>query len=170
MSLEEIQPWLFEVEPAEGESLSHYLGRFRQENGLTATGSGRETGLGALVGRWERFYLNPHPTEAELAKLAVTVNVPVTRLWAMLLPPGVAMQHQPVRLCAACYAETPVHQIAWQLQSADRCDRHQLRLLSECPHCKARFPRPAAWAGGQCSRCATLFLDLVAWQKSVEGS
>ena len=33
-----IQPWLFEVEPYEGESLSHYLGRFRRQNQLTLEG------------------------------------------------------------------------------------------------------------------------------------
>ena len=28
------------------------------------------------------------------------------------------------------------------------CDRHQLRLLSECPKCKARFKIPALWVDG----------------------
>jgi type I restriction enzyme M protein len=34
MKTEEIQPWWFLVEPFEGESISHYLGRFRRANEL----------------------------------------------------------------------------------------------------------------------------------------
>ena len=48
-----IQPWLFEVQPYEGESLSHYLGRFRRQNHLTAGGLGQMAEIGAVspVGR-----------------------------------------------------------------------------------------------------------------------
>jgi hypothetical protein len=31
----DIQPWLFQVKPMPGESLSHFLGRFRRKNGWT---------------------------------------------------------------------------------------------------------------------------------------
>ncbi|RCJ19204.1 hypothetical protein A6S26_27530 [Nostoc sp. ATCC 43529] len=41
MKAEDIQPWLFRVEPYEGESLSHFLGRFRQGNELKPTGLGK---------------------------------------------------------------------------------------------------------------------------------
>jgi hypothetical protein len=34
MEIEEIQPWWFLVEPLSGESISHFLGRFRRENEL----------------------------------------------------------------------------------------------------------------------------------------
>lgn len=37
MEATNIQPWLFQVEPLEGESLSHFLGRFRRANDLTPT-------------------------------------------------------------------------------------------------------------------------------------
>jgi hypothetical protein len=38
MEVTEIQSWLFRVEPLGGESLSHFLGRFRRANELTPTG------------------------------------------------------------------------------------------------------------------------------------
>nr|WP_226593218.1 hypothetical protein [Microseira wollei] len=41
----EIEPGLFRVEPLEGESLSHFLGRFRRANNLTPTGLGKMAGL-----------------------------------------------------------------------------------------------------------------------------
>ena len=41
----DIQPWLFRVEPLEGESLSHFLGRFRRANKLTPNGLGKMAGL-----------------------------------------------------------------------------------------------------------------------------
>jgi hypothetical protein len=47
---DEIQPWLFPVEPLEGESFSHFLGRFRRRNHLTPSALGQLAGLG----RWWR--------------------------------------------------------------------------------------------------------------------
>lgn len=41
MEAEDIKPWLFQVEPLEGESLSHLLGRFRQAKDLTPSGLGK---------------------------------------------------------------------------------------------------------------------------------
>ncbi|MBS9394995.1 MAG: hypothetical protein HEQ31_18260 [Dolichospermum sp. OL03] len=39
--------------------------------------------------------------------------------------------------------ETPCHQIKLQLKETGGCDRHNLRLLSKCPNCDARFKIPA---------------------------
>lgn len=60
--IDEIQPWLFEIAPLEGESLSHFLGRFRRENDLSALGLETEPGIEAVVARWEKFHLNPFPS------------------------------------------------------------------------------------------------------------
>ncbi|WP_331001391.1 hypothetical protein [Nostoc sp. WHI] len=49
MEVGEINPWLFQVEPYQGESLSHFLGRFRQVNDLTPTGLGKAAGLGGAI-------------------------------------------------------------------------------------------------------------------------
>lgn len=57
MAEAEIQPWLFEFEPLPGESLSHFLGRFRRPNHLTPSSLGQLAGIGAVVARWERFVL-----------------------------------------------------------------------------------------------------------------
>lgn len=68
----------------------------------------------------------------------------------MLPPAGVGMNHSPIRLCGACYAQEPCHRIEWQFKATTGCDRHQLRLLSECPKCGARFAIPAKWVEGAC--------------------
>ncbi|WP_442949398.1 hypothetical protein [Nostoc sp.] len=49
MEIVEIQSWLFQVEPLEGESLSHFLGRFRRANELTSSGLGKAAGLGGAI-------------------------------------------------------------------------------------------------------------------------
>ncbi|WP_392536155.1 hypothetical protein [Nostoc sp. C117] len=49
MEVENIKPWLFRVQPYQGESLSHFLGRFRRANDLTPTGLGKAAGLGGRV-------------------------------------------------------------------------------------------------------------------------
>ena len=163
----ELQSWLFRAEPFEGESLSHFLGRFRRENEMTASGLGKEAGIGAVVARWEKFYHNPFPDLEQLGALAQVVGIDAQRLREMLPPEGVGMKHQPIRICAACYNEFPCHRIKWQFKQTDRCRKHQLRLLSECPNCKARFPIPALWANGWCSRCFLTFAEMVQYQKAV---
>ncbi|MEG4108990.1 TniQ family protein [Microcoleus sp. S13_C5] len=162
----EIQPWLFRVEPLEGESLSHFLGRFRQANELTPNRLGKMAGLGGAIARWEKFRFNPPPSPQQLEALAVVVGVETERLQEMLPPPDVGMKLEPIRLCGACYAQSPCHRIEWQFKTATGCDRHKLRLLSECPNCGARFKIPALWVDGWCSRCFLSFKDIVKWQKT----
>jgi len=161
-----IQPWFFQVDPYEGESFSHFLGRFRQQNHLTAGGLGQLAGIGAVVARWERFHLNPPPSPKEFEALARVVGVSPERLAEMLPPKGVGMQWSPIRLCGACYKETPCHQMEWQYKSVWKCDRHQLKLLSKCPKCEAPFKMPALWEEGICDRCLAPFAAMALHQKA----
>ena len=173
--MNDIQPWLFAITPLEGESLSHFLGRFRRENDLSASGLGREAGIGAVVARWEKFHLNPFPSLRELEALAKVVQVDADRLRQMLPPEGVGMKHEPIRLCGACYAQSPCHKIEWQFKTTTGCvgdsrgisHHHQLSLLSECPNCGARVKIPALWADGWCSRCFLPFGEMEKSQKPI---
>lgn len=160
-----IQSWLFQIKPYEGESLSHFLGRFRQQNHLTPSGLGQLAGIGAVVARWERFHLNPPPSPTELEALAKVVEVSAGRLAEMLPPKDVGMQWSPIRLCGACYGENPCHRMEWQYKSVWKCDRHRLKLLAKCPNCEAKFKIPAAWQAGCCSRCQTSFAAMAARQR-----
>jgi hypothetical protein len=174
MEVAEIQPWLFQIEPLEGESLSHFLGRFRRANDLTPTGLGKAAGLGGAIAyagalpiaRWEKFRFNPPPTRQQLEKLAAVVGVDADRLTQMLPPAGVGMKMEPIRLCAACYVDSPCHKIEWQLKVTQGCASHKLTLLSECPNCGARFKIPALWVDGWCQRCFLTFADMAKYQKS----
>lgn len=167
MEASDIQPWLFRVEPFEGESLSHFLGRFRRANDLTTSGLGKAAGVGAVIARWEKFRFNPPPSQQQLEALAAVVGVEADRLVQMLPPAGVGMNLQPIRLCGACYAQKPCHLMEWQFKATAGCDRHQLRLLSECPNCGARFKVPALWADGHCQRCFMTFGEMVQYQKAI---
>ncbi len=163
----EIQPWFFQVEPYEGESISHFLGRFRRANELSPLGLGKMAGLGAAIARWEKFRFNPRPTLAQLEKLALVVGVSVEQLLTMLPPDGIGLKHEPIRLCAICYRENPVHRIEWQLKTVKGCDCHRSTLLSECPQCGARFQIPTLWANGHCHRCFLPFIEMAQAQKSL---
>lgn len=162
----EIQFWLLPVEPFAGESLSHFLGRFRRQNHLSPSALGDLAGVGAVIARWERFHLNPFPSDAELAAVTEVVGVAPERIRQMLAPEGVKMKCEPTRLCGACYQEQPYHRLEWQYQSTGGCDRHRLRLLSKCRNCQAKFPIPAFWEDGQCHRCRLPFIEMTKWQKS----
>jgi transcriptional regulator with XRE-family HTH domain len=167
----DIQPWLFQVKPMPGESLSHFLGRFRRKNGWTPAELAKAAGFGgAIISRWEKFRFNPPPSPTYLAALAVVVGVELERMVEMLPPLGITMKLEPIRLCGACYAESPCHQIAWQLQTANSCQKHRLSLLSECPICKARFKMPALWVNGHCHKCFTSFVAMAESQKVVINS
>ncbi|MBD2367377.1 TniQ family protein [Leptolyngbya sp. FACHB-402] len=165
MEHSEIQPWFFHVEALEGESISHFLGRFRQANELTPSGVGKISGLGGAIARWEKFRFNPYPTQQQFEKLSTATGISVEQLWKMMPPEGVGMQLEPIRLCASCYAELPCHQIQWQFKDTQGCEVHGLRLLSECPNCKARFKPPATWSDSKCHRCFMLFSEMRNRQK-----
>jgi hypothetical protein len=167
MEATDIQPWLFQVEPLEGESLSHFLGRFRRANELTPTRLGKAAGIGAVIARWEKFRFNPPPSQQQLEALAKVVGVQTDRLVQMLPPKGVGMNLEPIRLCGACYAEEPCHRMEWQFKQTVGCSHHQLRLLSECPNCGARFKIPALWIEGICQRCFTTFAQMTEYQKPI---
>ncbi len=163
----EIQPWFFRVEPYEGESISHFLGRFKRANDLTSSGLGQSAGIGGIVARWEKFRLNPRPSTKELEALAKVVGIETDRVTQMLPPEGVAMKHEPIRLCGACYIEQPSHLMKWQYKTTNCCTRHSLALLSECPKCKARFKVPSLWIEGHCQRCFMTFAEMRSYQKAV---
>ena len=168
MEATDIQPWLFQVEPLERESLSYFLGRFRRANDLTSTGLGKAVGIGAAIARWEKFRFNPPPSQPQLEALAKVVGVEADRLAQMLPPKGVGMNLEPIRLCGACYAQEPCHRMEWQFKQTVGCSHHQLRLLSECPNCGARFKIPALWVEGICQRCFTTFAQMAEYQKPFE--
>ena len=75
------------------------------------------------------------------------------------------MQCEPIRLCGACCGETPCHRIEWQYKSVWRCDRYNLKLLSKCPNCEAKFKAPALWEDNCCSRCRLPLAELASFQK-----
>ena len=167
MTAADVKPWLFIIEPYPGQSLSHFLGRFRRANHLSPAGLGKLAGIGAVVARWERFHFNPRPSQQELEAIASVVEVGADRLAQMLPPLGVGMQHEPIRLCGACYAEAPCHLIEWQFKETGGCDQHNLRLLSKCPKCETRFKIPALWEYGFCHRCRTPFAEMAECQKKI---
>ncbi|PSB32839.1 helix-turn-helix domain-containing protein [Chlorogloea sp. CCALA 695] len=172
MKTSDFQPWLFCVEPFEGESISHFLGRFRRANEMTPNGLAKAAGLEGAIARWEKFRFNPPPSRQQLEALAVLVGLEADRLVQMLPPVGVGMKMEPIRLCGACYAQSPCHKIEWQFKSTQGCvgdsHRHKLSLLSECPNCGARFKIPALWVDGWCHRCFLPFEEMTKHQKLIQ--
>lgn len=131
------------------------LGRFCRENCATLNQIGTKTGLGAVLGRWEKFRFNPSPTETQVTALASLARLELRLISQML--PSETIQIRSIRLCAACYADEPYHRIEWQHKFASRCDRHLLRLFLECPCCKTKFPIPSQWSEEACKRCLMPF-------------
>jgi hypothetical protein len=164
----EILPRLGFLEPYEGESISHYLGRLRRfkANSLPSGYSlGKIAGIGAVTTRWEKLYFNPFPNREDLEALSKLLSVEVNRIYEMLPVKGVTMMPRPIRLCAACYAESPCHRIEWQFKDKLKCDRHQLRLLVKCTNCETPFPIPADWVTGECPHCRLSFAAMLRKQR-----
>lgn len=166
-------PRLGYVEPLERESISHYLGRLRRfkANSLPSAYS-----LGQLIkregalARWEKLYFNPFPSDEALKAVGTLIGVAPDRLAEMLPAEGTTHQPRPIKLCGACYAEIPCHRIEWQIKSAKAvigCDRHQLRLLSNCPQCKESFPIPTLWVEGRCQNCSLPFTKMARFQRAL---
>lgn len=168
MEAEDVQrpPWY--VEPNEGESISHYFGRYRRHEAVCVSSPGslsRAAGIGPVLARWEKFRLNPVPSQKELEAIAKLIGLDTDKIVQLLPPKDEKMKLEPIRLCAACYTEKSYHRLEWQFQSTVGCDRHKLRLLSECPFCKERFAIPALWEQGKCNKCHAPFRSMKKRQK-----
>jgi hypothetical protein len=68
------------------------------------------------IARWEKFRFNTPSSRQQLEALATLVGVDADRLEQMLPPAGVGKKMEPIRLCAACYVESPCNKIEWQLK------------------------------------------------------
>lgn len=155
--------WVFRVVPAPDESLGHFLGRFRRANGLSYKAIADHLGVRvSWVEDWERPSRRRNPTELQRIALSKLVEVDPKHLVKMQPP---ARLHLATRLCAACYAETPVHQVNWQRQGMPVCDRHALPLLSACPNCGAGFRLPALWEDECCEQCGLMFTQMCIYQQ-----
>lgn len=168
MKERENELWLTKVEPFEGESISHFLGRFRKAKGnrfSAPSGLGKVADLGAVLVRWEKFHFCPFPSQKELEKLSKVVMVDIPQLTEMLPYEGMVTQPKPIMLCAACYQEQPCHLIKWQDKNKRGCHRHQLKLLSKCINCGTFFPIPALWTEGKCNHCHLPFVKMAKHQK-----
>jgi len=160
----ESEDWVFRVEVQKGESLGHFLGRFRRLNELTHKVLAEHLGIRLeWVQAWEIPSRRRNPTPLQLIALSKLTDVLPKQL-ALMLPPEPL--HLQTRLCAACYAETPVHLQTWQWVKTGRCDRHFLRLLSACPVCNSGFRTPALWSDECCEHCGLAFSQMQCYQQS----
>ncbi len=154
-------PWY--VEPEEGESISHYLGRYCRQESVSLSALGKATGLGGVLGRWEKFRFIPFPSEEELKAVGELIGLSVAQLKGML--PQESMKLLPIRLCGLCYAQKPYHRMEWQYQSRLDCRVHGVKLLTKCLSCGERFVIPSKWVQGKCLRCGMGFKQMGKQQK-----
>jgi transcriptional regulator with XRE-family HTH domain len=156
----ESESWVFRVVPHADESLGHFLGRFRRANALSQRAIAEHLCVHETwVQNWEISSRRRNPTELQRIALSKLVDVDPKQLAEMLPPTPLHLQ---TRLCAVCYAETPVHQTLWQRAGKLVCDRH---LLSACPICETGFRTPALWEDGCCEQCGLLFHQMQSHQQ-----
>lgn len=162
----ESQGWVFRVKAYSGESLGHFLGRFWCANQLSHKAIAEHLGVRVeWVIAWEAPSRRRNPTPLQLIALGKLVDLKPNQLAKMLPSEPLHLQ---TRLCAACYAETPVHRVAWQSAKTNQCDRHHLRLLEACPECGTGFRTPAFWSDDCCERCGLSFSQMATHQQSSE--
>jgi len=149
------ESWVFRVKAYDGESLGHFLGRFRRANALSHKVIADHLGVRVeWVKAWESPSLRRNPTNLQLLALSKLVDVDCEPLAKMLPPHDLHLQ---TRRCPVCYAEAPIHRVSWQQKGLDWCDRHGLRLLSSCPVCQTSFRTPALWDNDRCETCKLPF-------------
>ncbi|MBD3557323.1 helix-turn-helix domain-containing protein [Planktothrix sp. FACHB-1355] len=157
------ETWVFRLESPPGESLGHFLARFRRANYLSHKALAEHLGVPVKwVQDWETPSRRRNPTSLQLIALSKLVEVETKQL-ALMLPP--MDLHLLPRLCAACYRERPIHQALWQQTGTTRCQRHGLDLLSVCPVCGTCFELPALWEKGCCRECEKSFEQMVIYQQ-----
>jgi hypothetical protein len=168
------ESWVFRVTAHPGESLGHFLGRFRRANVLSHKNLAKHLGIPVeWVEAWESPSRRRNPTPLQRMALSKLTDIGPERLVEMLPPEPLHLQ---TRLCAVCYAKTPVHRAAWQKGGEDLCEncawsdegdaRHAFHLLSACPVCKTDFRTPALWEDGSCEKCGLAFSQMQDYQSS----
>ena len=124
-------PWVFRVEAQSGESLGHFLGRFRRANYLSHKALAEHLGVRVeWVQAWETPSRRRNPSQLQLVALSKLVEVEVKQLSSMLPPEHLHLQ---TRLCATCYGEVPIHQVVWQRAERTNCARHGERVTEGVP-------------------------------------
>ncbi|MEP0873534.1 hypothetical protein NDA01_27625 [Trichocoleus desertorum AS-A10] len=111
----ELQHSILYLPPYEGESISHYLGRWFRQEAVSLSDSfslSRKLKLGSVLWRWQHFYFNPSNHDL-LLKISTLTEVEVDRLLQMFPPEREPIKPKPIRLCAACYVEAPYHCMGW---------------------------------------------------------
>lgn len=162
----ESEGWVFRVKSYSGESLGHFLGRFRRANQLNHKAIADHLGVRTeWVIAWEAPSRRRNPTPLQLIALSKLVDVEPKQLVKMLPSEPLYLQ---TRLCAACYIEMPVHRVAWQRAKTNRCDRHRLQLLSACPKCGTGFRAPALWSEDCCECCELPFGEMTTLGQSLD--
>jgi transcriptional regulator with XRE-family HTH domain len=153
------QSWVFRVEAYRGESLGHFLGRFRRANDLSHKSLADHLGIRVeWVIAWESPSRRRNPTSLQLIALSKLVDIKPQQLTEMLPPEPLELK---TRLCAACYAEQSFHQVQWQQAETEECVYHHLNLLSLCPVCNTGFRTPALWSDDECcEQCGLLFKEM----------
>jgi TniQ len=159
--------WLFRVKAYRGESLGHFLGRFRRANALSHKSLAEHLSIRVeWIIAWESPSRRRNPTWLQLVALSKLVEVEPHNLAEMLPPEPLELR---TRLCAACYGERQVHRAAWQQAETNRCARHPLGLLSMCPLCSTGFRTPALWDEDECcEQCGLLFREMRSHQPSIQ--
>jgi transcriptional regulator with XRE-family HTH domain len=159
----ECESWVFRVNAYPGESLGHFLGKFRRANVLSHKSLAEHLGIREKwVEEWESPSKRRNPTSLQRIALSKLMDVEPERLVEMLPPERLHLQ---TRLCAVCYAKTPVHRTEWQRDGEDRCDAGHY-LLNACPACQTDFRTPALWEDGLCERCGLAFSQMQKYQRS----
>jgi len=152
------ESWMFRVKAHEGESLGHFLGRFRRANQLSQRTIAEHLGIRVeWVQAWDTPSRRRNPTPLQVIALSRLTDVEPQQLERMLPPDALHLQ---TRLCPACYAEVPVHRSTWQRAYVDQCDRHFLQLLPACSECGAGFRTPALWEDDRCEGCGLRFAQM----------
>jgi hypothetical protein len=160
------QGWVFRVKACSGESLGHFLGRFRRANQLSHKAIADHLGIRVeWVMAWDSQSRRRNPTPLQLIALGKLVDLKPKQLTKMLPTEPLHLQ---TRLCAACYIKIPVHQVAWQRATTNRCDRHRLQLLCACPECGTGFRTPALWSDDSCEYCGLPFSQMATLQQSLD--
>lgn len=145
------------LQPFEGESISHYLGRYRRQPIVSVSSPisfGLSTGCGSIFYRWEHLYFNPRPTVEEISLVCSVIGLREEELKKMLPASDESVLIQPIRLCALCYVNHPWHLMEWQYKSRASCMLHGVELMSLCPGCQKKFVLPCFWTEWMvCDRC-----------------
>lgn len=164
--MDKIQPLSLSASPEPDESMQSFFNRLAQCNSPDPAEGIEPVPADWIASAADLDFRQTQFTDAQIIRLSALSGVPFKKLRSLAptearekgqwgdavfhvlgheLPFSCLPNREGRRLCPECLKESAHHRLVWNFRFAQVCTKHQIRLISSCPECNPRAPKPLDW-------------------------